>query len=142
MTICALLLSRRFYSLNPSPRLCYEANVISFGGLTGAAANAFVTGPSRSLGSTNARGFNAFQRAGKEGGWAALTFRNAAQLVALPSSQTTLVTTLGIQPAVTGAVTFQGLPTIGFAVSEYRASTANGNYNSGYNLNFRRNITP
>ena len=129
-------------SQSASPRLCYEANVISFGGLTGAAANAFVTGPSRSLGSTNARGFNAFQRAGKEGGWAALTFRNAAQLVALPSSQTTLVTTLGIQPAVTGAVTFQGLPTIGFAVSEYRASTANGNYNSGYNLNFRRNITP
>lgn len=124
-----------------APSLCYEANVISFGGLTAAAANSFVTGPSRSLGSTNARGLNAYQRPGKEGGWASLTFRAAAQLGALPSSQTTLVTSAGIGAPVIGPVTFAGLPTIGFAVSDYRASTANGNYNSGYNLNFRRGIS-
>jgi len=128
-------------STSSTPRLCYEANVISFGGLNGAAANAFVTGPSRSLGSTNARGYVAYQRPGKEGGWAALTFRAAALLGAAATSQTTLVTSAGIGAAVTGPVTFQGLPTIGFAVADYRAASANGNYNSGYNLNFRRNIT-
>ena len=128
-------------STSGSPRLCYEANVISFGGLVGTAANSFGTAPSRSLGSTNARGFIAYQRPGKEGGWATLSFRAAATLGSLPSSQTTLVTAGSIGAPVTASVTFQGLPTIGFAVSDYRASTANGNYNSGYNLNFTRSIT-
>jgi hypothetical protein len=129
-------------STTPTPRICYEANVISFGGLAGAAAEGTLnTGPSRSLGSTNARGYVGYQRPGKEGGWAAMTFRAGALLGATATSQTTTVIGGVIGTPVTGPVTFAGLPTIGFAVSDYRASAANGNYNAGYNLNFRRSIT-
>lgn len=124
-----------------TPALCWESTVISFGGLTGASA-------SRVLGSTNAVGYNAYQKAspavvGQEGGWATLEFGSGSYNPQLTSASgsTVLVTGSTIGAPVAGAVTFNGLPTIGFAVSEFRAPAAVGNFNTGYQLNFTRSIT-
>ena len=107
-------------STSSTPRLCWEANVIGFGGL--------VSGASRILGSTNAVGYNAYQAGdtlGKEGGWAELTFRSGALLVSDTSSQQTLISGASIGSGVTGTVTFQGLPTLGFATNEAKYNAGN-----------------
>ncbi len=118
-------------------QLCYEANVISFGGLK--------SGASSVLSSVNATGYNAYQATGSPGGWAEITFGSAItpynpQLAALPSSQTVLVSgTIGAP--VTGAVTFFGLPTIGFSIAAATFANASQNYNSSYQLNFKRSYS-
>jgi hypothetical protein len=120
-------------------QLCYEANVVSFGGL--------VNGASSVLGSVNASGYNAYQAAGTPGGWAEITFVRSpatvppSTLASLPSSQTVLVTSSGIGAAASGSVTFNGLPTIGFAISAATFANATSNYNSSYSLNFKRSYT-
>jgi hypothetical protein len=122
------------------PQLCWEATVVSFG-----AGPATASGV---VGSTNLSRFNAFQAAGSAGGWAELTFGNALsspaftpELGALPTSQTTTVSAAGIGAPVVAAVTFGGLPAIGFAViSATFPSSATQNFNSSFNLNFRRSI--
>jgi hypothetical protein len=117
-------------------QLCWESSVISYGGLT--------SGASSVLKSVNATGYNAFQTTGVPGGWAEITFGAGTyvpQLVSLPSSQQSTVSSSGISPAVTGTVTFTGLPTIGFSVSAATFANATSNYNSSYSLNFKRNIS-
>jgi hypothetical protein len=123
------------------PQLCWEATVVSFG--SGPATASGV------VGSTNLSRFNAFQATGTSGGWAELTFGNAnsnpaftPRLGALPTSQTTIVSATGIGAPVVGAVTFTGLPAIGFSViSATFPGATNLNFNSSFNLNFRRSIT-
>jgi hypothetical protein len=119
-------------------QLCYEANVISFGGL--------VNGASSVLGSVNASGYNAYQASGTPGGWAEITFVRSpatvppSTLISNASSQTVLVTSTIGAPTV-GSVTFNGLPTIGFAISAATFANATSNYNSSYSLNFKRSYT-
>jgi hypothetical protein len=124
------------------PQLCWEATVVGFG-------PAAATAPSGVTGSVNVAHYDAFQAAGKSGGWAELTFGNnpgssppySPLLAALPSSQQTLVSSTGIGAPVVGAVTFGGLPAIGFAIiSATFPSAATQNFNSSFNLNFRRSI--
>jgi hypothetical protein len=115
-------------------QLCYEANVISFGGLK--------AGASSVLSSVNATGYGAFQQAGSPGGWAEITFGSAVtpfdpRLAALPSSQTVLISG-AIGAPVTGPVTFYGLPTVGFSIAAATFANATQNYNSSYQLNFKR----
>ncbi len=118
-------------------QLCYEANVISFGGLN--------SGASRVLSSVNAVGYNAYQTLPAAGGWAEVTFGNASTFVpalpALATSQTALVTSTGIGAPTTGPVTFFGLPAIGFSIVAATFSNATQNYNSSYNLNFKRSYS-
>lgn len=117
--------------------LCYEANVISFGGLTGGASNV--------VRSTNAVGYAAYQSTPGGGGWAEITFGTGSfvpLLPALATSQTSLVTAAGIGAPVTGPVTFYGLPTVGFSiVSATFPAAAASNYNSSYSLNFKRSYS-
>jgi hypothetical protein len=122
------------------PQLCWEATVVSFGSTAATASG--VTG------STNVARYNAYQAAGASGGWAELTFGNALSnpaftpaLGALPSSQQTIVSSAGIGAPVVGAVTFGGLPAIGFSIVTATFPVASANFNNSYNLNFRRNIT-
>jgi hypothetical protein len=119
------------------PQLCWESTVVSFDK---------ASGPSSVLGSTNVAHFGAYQATGAAGGWAEITFGNsqtsyAPVLVALPTSQQTSVTDGGILPAVSGSVTFGGLPVIGFSIVAAKFPASSDNYNASYNLNFRRNIT-
>lgn len=121
------------------PVLCYESTVVSFGKAAGAGAG------SKVLGSTNVAFFDAFQTAGKAGGWGELIFGNVSsgynpELGALASSQTTLVTPTGIGAPVTAAVTFVGLPAIGFSIVAAKFPAASDNFNSSYSLNARRTI--
>ncbi len=122
------------------PQLCWEATVVSFGSTSALA--------SRVVGSTNVANFNGYQAPGTSGGWGELTFGNVNSnpaftpaLGALPTSQTTLVSSTGIGAPVVGAVTFGGLPAIGFSViSATFPGATNLNFNSSFNLNFRRDI--
>lgn len=119
------------------PQLCYESTVVSF--------DAATSGASSVLGSTNVAHYKAYQNSATSGGWAELVFGNAIssytpKLGALASSQTTLVTAGTIGTPSTGAVTFTGLPAIGFAVSAAKFTTSSNNYNSSYNLAFKRTI--
>jgi hypothetical protein len=121
--------------------LCYEANVISFGGVTAA-------GGSKVLGSTNVVGINPIQNAGgsptavgKEGGWLQLTFTNPlATLVGVG----TVTTTTGGAPTTSAAATqtYFGLPVVGFAISSASFKTGNPqqNYSNSYSLKFSRKI--
>ena len=118
-------------------QLCYEANVISFGGAS-------------VLGSTNVANINPIQNggadvatAGKEGGWLELAFSaTTAKLTSTSGS----VTTTGSGTAVaggSGAQTYFGLPTIGFALSSasYKTGNPQQNYSSSYGLRFARSIS-
>lgn len=125
--------------------LCYEANVISFGGVTS-------SGASLVLGSTNTVGISPVQNAGvpvatvgKEGGWLTLSFTNPnAQLSSGPAGNYITQTTSGT--AITNPTTSQtyfGLPVVGFAISSasYKAGNPQQNYSNGYNLKFSRSIS-
>ncbi len=121
--------------------LCYEANVISFGGVT-------ATGASLTLGSLNDVGVSPIQNqgadvltAGKEGGWLQLTFTNV-NAVLVGSGETivtsgALATTSGIIPQ-----TYVGLPVVGFAISGASFKTGNPqqNYSNSYSLKASRKI--
>jgi hypothetical protein len=120
-------------------QLCWEASVISFGGLT-------TTGVSSVVKSKNAVGYNAYQGAAP-GGWAEIAFSSAGstppynpQLVSQATSQTVYVDQFGISAPAAGSVTFFGLPTVGFVVSTATFANATSNYNSSYSLNFKRTI--
>jgi hypothetical protein len=122
------------------PQLCWETTVVSF---TDAPA------PTKSgvTGSLNTAFYKAYQAPSGAGGWAELTFGNAGsspafmpELGALATSQTTLVTSAGIGAPTTRAVTFVGLPAIGFSIVSAKFAKSSDNFNSSYNLNFRRQI--
>ncbi|MEO7254027.1 MAG: hypothetical protein ABIZ64_07280 [Casimicrobium sp.] len=121
--------------------LCYEANVISFGGVSGA-------GASLTLGSTNVVGITTIQNqgadvltAGKEGGWLQLTFQNVNALL-VGSGE--VITTAGAAASTSGTVsqTYYGLPVVGFAISGASFKTGNPqqNYSNSYSLKASRKI--
>ncbi len=121
--------------------LCYEANVISFGGVSSA-------GASLALGSTNVVGINPVQNqglevasSGKEGGWLALTFVSS---VARMTGLGTVTTTDSGAPVTSAAAlqTYFGLPVVGFALSGASFKTGNPqqNYANSYSLKFSRRI--
>ena len=121
--------------------LCYEANVISFGGVT-------ASGASMVLGSVNDVGINPVQNqgaavasAGKEGGWLTLSFANPNAKIA---GVGTVTTTASGAPTTSAAVaqTYFGLPVIGFAISSAAFKTGNPqqNYSNSYSLKFSRKI--
>jgi hypothetical protein len=116
--------------------LCYESTVVSMGGLKDSA--------SRVLASKNAIGITPYQsKPASGGGWATLRFDASVTptLGALGSSQQTTVTSGIIAPQTTGAVTFHGLPVVGFSVSEAKFANASASFNSSYSLSFKRKIT-
>ena len=120
------------------PQLCFEATVVSFDTKPS-------TDPSSVVGSTNNAHFAAYQSPAAAGGWAEMTFGNAATFtptLSTPNGLTTLVTSTGVGASVASAVTFTGLPTIGFSIVAAKFATARENFNSSYNLNFRRKISP
>ena len=123
--------------------LCYEANVISFGGVT-------ATGASLTLGSLNDVGINPVQNqgaevptAGKEGGWLALTFTNPNAFI---TGTGEIINTTGANGATTSGVgtplTYFGLPVVGFAISAASFKTGNPqqNYSNSYTLKYSRKI--
>ena len=121
--------------------LCYEANVISFGGVSS-------TGASLVLSSTNDVGVKPVQNQGvdvatpgKEGGWLALTFiAPTARMV----GSGTVTTTTGGSPSTSGVAlqTYVGLPVVGFAISSssYKTGNPQQNYSNSYSLKFSRKI--
>lgn len=121
----------------PSGRnsLCYEANVVTFGGTS-------------ALSSVNTANVNPIQNggtdvlvAGKEGGWLELAFTaTTAQYATATGSITT--TSTGTPVTTTGPQTYVGLPTIGFvfAGSSYKLGNPQQNYSSSYGLRFQRTI--
>lgn len=117
-------------------QLCYEANVVSFGGTS-------------SLASTNVANVNPIQNggvevmvAGKEGGWLELAFTAATAQLGT-SSGTITTTSTGAPVTTTGPQTYFGLPTIGFVFSgsSYKTGNPQQNYSSSYGLRFQRTIT-
>ncbi|MCC7069228.1 MAG: hypothetical protein IT523_12385 [Burkholderiales bacterium] len=126
---------------SPGNALCWEANVISFGGVNSA-------GASFTLGSTNAVGITPVQNQGaavaapgKEGGWLTLQFSNpAANMV----GNGTVTTTTGGTPSTSAAAnqTYFGLPVVGFVMSasSYKTGNPQQNYSNSYGLKFSRNI--
>ena len=121
----------------PSGRnsLCYEANVISFGGTS-------------ALVSTNFANINPIQNggaevaaAGKEGGWLELFFTAPTAQYGTSSGSIT-TTSSGTPVTTTGPQTYFGLPTIGFvfAGSAYKTGNPQQNYSSSYGLRFQRTI--
>jgi len=121
--------------------LCYEANVISFGGVSS-------SGASLVLGSTNDVGITPVQNQGvavatpgKEGGWLSLTFTNVnATLVGTGTVTTTATGTP--TPSAAAAQTYFGLPVVGFAISSsaYKTGNPQQNYSNSYSLKFSRKI--
>jgi hypothetical protein len=121
--------------------LCYEANVISFGGSSAA--------PSLVLGSTNNAGIKPVQNqglevavAGKEGGWLTLSFANPNAFLVSPSGTITSTTTNVALTGPAGIQTFFGLPVVGFAISSASFKTGNPqqNYSNSYSLKASRRI--
>ena len=122
----------------PSGRnsLCYEANVVSFGGTS-------------VLSSTNVANVNPIQNggvevlaAGKEGGWLELAFTAPTAQYGTSSGSITTTGT-GVAVTTTGPQTYFGLPTIGFVLagSQYKTGNPQQNYASSYGLRFQRTIT-
>ena len=123
--------------------LCYEANVISFGGVS-------ASGASLVTGSLNDVGIKPVQNqgldvavAGKEGGWLALSFTNPGAFIAgtgeiINTSLSTGATTTGVGTPLT----YFGLPVVGFAMSGAAFKTGNPqqNYSNSYSLKFSRKI--
>jgi hypothetical protein len=124
----------------PGNAICYEANVIGFGGLNAAGASGV-------LGSKNVAGLTPIQNAGsaqvpigREGGWLALSFTNTA--AQLGASSGTTISTINATPTTTPAVhTYFGLPVIGFSATTV-VTTAKLNYSTVAGLRFNRTITP
>lgn len=121
--------------------LCYEANVISFGGVSSA-------GASLVMGSTNDVGIKPVQNQGadvptpgKEGGWLALNF---AYVNAKMVGTGTVTTTTGGTPTTSASAnqTYYGLPVVGFAISgsSYKIGNPQQNYSNSYSLKFSRKI--
>ena len=123
--------------------LCYEANVISFGGVTGAGAS-LVTGSVNDVGISPVQNQGlAVPTAGKEGGWLTLAFTNPNAF--LVGTGTSVNTTGGVLPAAAPAPvnqTYFGLPVVGFAISGAAFKTGNPqqNYTNSYSLKYSRNI--
>ena len=118
--------------------LCYEANVISFG------SGAKAVGPSGVLASANTLWFAGTQGA-KDGGWLDLQFTGVNAVAGMPG---TLVAGLDLTNGSaigTGAVTFVGLPVVGFSASGIKvtapaAGAPRDNYSASANLAFKKNI--
>jgi hypothetical protein len=142
--------SREGFSPRPptgTNALCWEANVISFGGLT--------AGASKVYGSTNALGFNGYQNSGfpvpgldakpqGEGGWLDLSFvtTGVTNNHTMVGGATQVVTISG-GVAFTGqadSATFRGLPTVGFAIVQANAGQA-ASFASSYTHRYRKDIT-
>ncbi len=123
--------------------LCYEANVISFGGVTSAGAS-FVLGSKNTVGIVPVQNAGAtVATAGKEGGWLTLGFSSVfAQLASIDGSITTTASGTAASSA-TGSQTYFGLPVVGFAISSasYKTGNPQQNYNNSYNLKLSRSIT-
>jgi hypothetical protein len=126
--------------------LCWEANVISFGGLT--------SGASKVYGSTNALGFSGYQNAGfpvpsisaapqGEGGWLDLSFVTTGTLHSMVGGTTQRVTISGNSASVdtVANVTFRGLPTVGFAIVQGNAGQS-ASFASSYGHRYKKSITP
>ena len=116
--------------------LCFEANVVSFGGTSVS-------------GSTNVANINPIQNgglpvatAGREGGWLELSFTAATALLASSNGTITSVSAAGTPFTTSGAQTYTGLPVIGFVLSSASFKTGNPqqNYSNSYNLRFQRTI--
>jgi hypothetical protein len=125
--------------------LCWEANVISFGGLT--------SGASKVYGSTNALGFNGYQNGGfgvptvgaapqGEGGWLDLSFVTTGGLHSMVGGTTQRVTISGGAAVVdtVSNVTFRGLPTVGFAIVQGNAGQS-ASFASSYGHRYKKSIT-
>lgn len=121
----------------PSGRnqLCFEANVISFGGTS-------------VLASTNSVNINPIQNggvavntAGGEGGWLELGFNALTARLSTPSGSVTTTST-GTPVTTVGPQTYFGLPTVGFVYSGASFKTGNPqqNYANSYTLRFGRTI--
>jgi hypothetical protein len=121
--------------------LCYEANVISFGGVSS-------SGASLVLGSTNDVGIKPVQNQGvdvatpgKEGGWLTLSFANPNAYIV---GSGTVTTTAAGAPSTSGTAnqTYFGLPVVGFAISSsaYKTGNPQQNYSNSYSLKFSRKI--
>lgn len=144
--------SGSFSPIRPGARgnaLCWEANVISFGNATDAAE------PSRVLGSTNNLWFRGYQNGGNpvatggaapqgEGGWARLSFAhglsvfNNHQLVASTANGDTNTVILDAgAPSSPASVTYNGLPVIGFAMTNYNQGPRASYGSSGSHRYFR-----
>jgi hypothetical protein len=121
--------------------LCYEANVISFGGVTSAGAS-LVLGSLNDVGITPVQNQGAaVASAGKEGGWLTLTFTNPNAVLV---GAGTVTTTTGGTPVTSAAATqtYFGLPVVGFAISSaaYKTGNPQQNYSNSYSLKFSRKI--
>jgi hypothetical protein len=123
----------------PSGRnsLCYEANVIAFGGPSALSSTNIATIPNPIQ-----NGGGDVLTAGKEGGWLELGFTATTAQYGTPSGSITTTST-GVAVTTTGPQTYFGLPTIGFAMSasSYKAGNPQQNYSSSYSLRFQRTIT-
>ena len=128
-----------FSPLPPSGRnqLCYEANVVAFGGPSTLASTNSVSIPSPIQ-----NGGLEVAVAGKEGGWLELGFTATTAQYGTPTGSITTTST-GVAVTTTGPQTYFGLPTIGFALSasSYKAGNPQQNYSSSYGLRFQRTIT-
>ncbi|MGL4232260.1 MAG: hypothetical protein ACRCWJ_12915 [Casimicrobium sp.] len=139
--------------LSPPPptgtdSLCWESNVISFGGLN--------SGASKVYGSTNALGFNGYQNGGfavptvsaapqGEGGWLDMSFvttgvTNNHTMVGLLTQRITITGSNAVVDTVSN-VTFRGLPTVGFAITQGNAGQR-ASFASSYGHRYRKSITP
>ena len=117
-------------------QLCYEANVITFGGASvlGSVNIAPIANPIQNQGV-------AVATAGKEGGWLTLSFTGKnAQLVGL-GTVTSTVSGAPVSGAA-GVQTYFGLPVIGFTISNASFKTGNPqqNYSNSYSLKYSRKI--
>ncbi len=143
--------SREGFSPRPptgTNSLCWEANVISFGGLN--------SGASKVYGSTNALGFNGYQNAGLgvpsvdakpqgEGGWLDLSFvtsgvTNNHTMIGGTSNRVT-IGAFGVVADTVASVTFRGLPTVGFAIVQANAGQK-ASFASSYTHRYKKSITP
>jgi hypothetical protein len=119
-------------------QLCYEANVIAFGGPSALSSTNVATLPQTTI----QNGGVPVLTAGKEGGWLELAFiATTARYGTATASITT--TTSGTPVTTTGPQTYVGLPTIGFVLSSsaYKTGNPQQNYSSSYGLRFQRTIT-
>jgi hypothetical protein len=124
--------------------LCWEANVISFGGLA--------SGASKVYGSTNSLGFNGYQNGGNpvptvgaapqgEGGWLDMSFVTTGTLHRMVGGVTTRVAINGNVASTTliDNVTFRGLPTVGFAIVQGNAGQV-ASFASSYGHRYKKSI--
>ncbi len=121
--------------------LNWESGTVSFG------SGPKATGPSGVLASNNNAWFAGRQQAIKDGGWLELTFTGTNASVGISGTVTSsLSLTSGLATKVAGsAVTFTGLPVIGFSIAQAKVSAPPAgqplnNYQSSANLTYTRGI--